>query len=60
MIEIDGSQQKPLMEGCGNTPLSFRDGPSGPGPESMNTGHGLDFSPVFLDSGLAGKARALE
>ena len=32
------------LAGCGKSPPSFRDGPSGPGPEPMNTGQALDFS----------------
>jgi hypothetical protein len=34
----------PCLAGCGKTPLSFRDGPSGPGPEPRNTGQAIDFS----------------
>jgi hypothetical protein len=35
--------------------------PSGPNLEPMNTGQALDFLKlVFIDSGLAGKARAPE
>ena len=32
------------LTGCGKTRLSFRDGPSGPGPEPMNTSEAVDFS----------------
>jgi hypothetical protein len=35
------------------------DGPSGPSPEPMNTGQARSQL-VFMDSGLAGKARAPE
>ncbi len=32
------------LTGCGKTRPSFRDGPSGPGPESKNTGQAIDFT----------------
>ena len=35
---------RPALAGCGKTHVSFRDGPSGPGPEPMNTDKTNGFS----------------